>query len=282
MARILRIGGLDGLNAAPLQWGLARHRGTGPSSIHLTLRTPAGSAAALATGQADVALIPSIEVQRIPGVRIVEGISIAARRQVRSVILLTRGDPAALRHVALDQTSRTSVALLRVLLQNLFGVRPRFTTQPPDPTVMMEHCDGALLIADAALQAETDGWRVHDLAALWAGWTGLPFVFAVWAVAPGIHEPAIAGLLSRSRTEGLENLPLLVAREAARNKNPGRAILTAYLSELLHYTLGPREVASLERFFVEAQALDLIPERQPLRFYRRAEPGKRAAAGGAA
>jgi len=255
MASVLRIGGLDGLNAFPLQWGLdAENR----QDVELTLRSPAASAAALAAGETDVALVPSIELCRLAGVRVVPGLCIAARRRVRSVILLTRTSPASLQTVAVDRTSRTSVALLRILLHRRFGVSPRFIPAAPHAGRMLETAEGALLIADAALRAPTVGYQVHDLADLWFQWTGLPFVFAVWAAAPGTDLRQVTPLLRTARSAGLAALPRLVARHAARAGNPGGPELTAYLGELLHYSLGPREEESLRLFFTEAHALDII------------------------
>ena len=257
MQDILRIGGLDGLNAAPLQWGLGKDSASG---VELTLRSPVASAAALAAGEAHVALIPTVELARQPGLQVVPGLCVAARRRVRSVVLITRDGPEKLRRVSVDETSCTSVILLRLLLARRFGVRPVMEPCVAHVETMMARSDGALLIADAALRAPTSGWQVHDLAELWASWTGLPFVFAVWAARPGTDMARVEILLRGARADGLRHLPQLVARHATRHGNPGGPALTAYLGELLHYSLGPEEVLSMRRFFGEAHALDLIPE----------------------
>jgi chorismate dehydratase len=267
MARLLRFGGLDGLNAAPLQWGLTRGGLARRDDLRLTLRSPAESARALASGDADVALIPTIELQRRAGLQVIPGISVAARRRVGSVVLLTRDDPARLETIAVDRSSRTSVALLRILLQRRFGVWPRLVEHAPNPETMLGNHDGALLIADAALRAAHHDGQVHDLAELWAEWTGLPFVFAVWAARPGIDDPAVGEILAESRAEGLRHLADLVDEHAGRDGNPDEAELTAYYGEMLHYTLDSDEEASLARFFNEACALGLIPEVAPLRLY---------------
>jgi chorismate dehydratase len=280
MARLLRFGGLDGLNAAPLQWGLARGRLARRTDIRLTLRNPAESAQALASGDADVALIPTIELQRRAGLRVVPGISVAARRRVGSVVLLTRDDPGRLETIAVDRSSRTSVALLRILLQRRFGIWPRLVEHAPNPETMMGDHDGALLIADAALRAAHHDRQVHDLAELWADWIGLPFVFAVWAARPGIDDPAVGEILTDSRAEGLRHLPDLVDEHAGRHGNPEGPELTAYFSEMLHYTLGPDEEASLARFFDEACALGLISEVSPLKLYPTPPQAESAATGG--
>jgi chorismate dehydratase len=281
MEKVVRIAGLDGLNAAPLQWGLTRGRAAARHDLRLMLRNPAASAAALAAGEADVALTPSIELQHLPGVRAIPGICVAARRRVRSVVLISKREPADLRSVAVDRGSRTSVALLQILLTRLFGTRPRLAAHDADPEAMLSRHDGALLIADAALRAPDDRWQVHDLAELWADWTGLPFVFAMWAVRPGLEIPWLAQTLLDSRAEGMAHLGELVREHAARDGYPEAPALTAYLSELLHYTLGPEEEASLARFFSEARLLGLTPEVIPLRYYTVGEDPHRAAAGAA-
>jgi chorismate dehydratase len=212
---------------------------------------------------------------------VVPGISVAARRRVGSVVLLSRDDPGRLETIAVDRSSRTSVALLRILLQCRFGCWPRLVEQAPIPETMLGDHDGALLIADAALRAAHHDGQVHDLAELWADWTGLPFVFAVWAVRPGWDDPAVNEILAESRAEGLRRLPELVEEHAGRHGNPDELELTAYFSELLHYTLGADEEASLARFFQEACALGLIPEVSPLRLHPTRPQAENAAAGGA-
>lgn len=276
MDDILRIGGLDGLNAAPLQWGLGN---PAADRVELTLRTPAASAAALAAGEADVALIPTVELARQPGLTVVPGLCVAARRRVHSVVLITRDAPEKLRRVSVDETSRTSVALLRILLARRFNVQPALQPCAAHLDTMMAASDGALLIADAALRAPTTGYQVHDLAEIWAKWTGLPFVFAIWAARPGTDMARVETLLREARAHGLNHLPELVSRHAIRQGNPGGPALTAYLGELLHYSLGPEEERSVWRFFAEAHALDLIPDPMLHPFVDQVSGGKHALPG---
>lgn len=280
MTPSLHIHGLDALNAAPLQWDLGDVREVAGRRLRLTLGTPAAVSAAMTAGTADVALLPSIELQRIPDLTVVPGICVAARRRVRSVLLLARRAPESLASVAVDDTSRTSVALLRILLARRFGARPRFVHRPPDPEAMLREHDAALLIADVALRAAIPGVEVLDLAELWSEWTALPFVFAVWAVRPGVDLPAVTELLARSRAAGMRDLPHLVARHAARDGNPEGPSLMSYLGELLHYNLGPEEERSLARFFHEAHSLGLIAEPRPLRIGRYPGTRDRALVGG--
>jgi chorismate dehydratase len=261
---ISRISGLTGLNAAPLVWGLSEG-GLAPAGSAIALRTPAESAGALAAGEADLALIPAIELRRIPGLSLVPGICIAARRRVRSVVLLARRPLARLASVSVDPASRTSRTLVRILLQRRHGVDPRLVPGTGTLESRLERHDAALLISDAALQAGAGPWEAHDLAEAWAGWTDLPFVFAVWAVREGFDPVEASRFLERARQVGLEQIPRLAAEAASRPGFPGADELHAYLRELLHYDLGAREHASLARFFDEAASLgeleaDAAPE----------------------
>ncbi|MFQ5768668.1 MAG: menaquinone biosynthetic enzyme MqnA/MqnD family protein [Acidobacteriota bacterium] len=278
MTARFQIGGLDGLNAAPLLWGL-REDQPRAADIQLTLRHPVASARALEHGRANVALIPTISLQMMEGVRVVPGICIAAWRRVRSVLLLSRGKISRIKSIAVDRTSRTSVTLLRILLDRLHGIRPDLVAQEADPEAMLERHDAALLIADAALSADTTGLEVLDLAEQWAEWTGLPFVFAVWGVAPGVWRPDLTDLLAHSRAQGLGHLPRIATSHAGRCHLPGQETLISYLGELLRYTLGPQEETSLNRFYAEAHALDLLPRTRPLRFYDCSTNTSRAAVG---
>ena len=277
MSPVLRLHGLDSLNAAPLQWGLAVGPPVGRRRVELVLGTPAGAAAALAAGRADVALIPSIELQRIGGLTVVPGICVAARRRVRSVLLLARRDLSQLADVAVDCTSRTSAVLVRILLERRFGIRPRYVERPPDAGAMLREHDAALLIADAALRPAPAGVQVHDLAELWCEWTGLPFVFAVWAARGGVDIEAVTRRLERARADGRRNLSRLVAEHASRHGHPDVPTLMAYLGELLHYNLGPEEERSLDRFFQEAHDLGLLAGRRLLHVGSRSDAASECA-----
>ncbi|MFQ5718224.1 MAG: menaquinone biosynthetic enzyme MqnA/MqnD family protein [Acidobacteriota bacterium] len=279
MVSRLRIHGLDSLNAAPLQWGLADGSLIAGRPVEFATGTPAESAAALATNRADVALIPSIELQRIESLSVVPGICVAARRRVRSVLLLARREISQVRTVAVDTSSRTSAILVRILLQRRLGIEPTYVPCAPDAQAMLSRCDAALLIADAALGRTPPGVVSHDLAELWFEWTGLPFVFAVWAARPGLDMAALTGRLEEVRVEGRRHIPDLARRGATRPGLPDAPDLERYLRELLHYTLGPEEEASLLRFFDEAYRAGALHRIRPLRIAPRNVTPLRAFAG---
>ncbi|HXU44417.1 MAG TPA: menaquinone biosynthesis protein, partial [Thermoanaerobaculia bacterium] len=186
----LRVGIVNFLNSKPLAWGFLKghHADLFAPSYH----PPALVARLLAEGSLDIGLIPSIEVQRIPGLKVLPDLCVAATHEVRSVLLLTRGPIEEVERVALDQNSRTSVALLRILFLERWKTKPTYAPQRADVERMMSEADAALVIGDPALKVDRERYRVYDLAAEWRSLTGLPFVFAVWAVRPEVEFPDLS------------------------------------------------------------------------------------------
>ena len=168
------------LNSAPLVWSFLR--GSRRREVELLSdAAPARCADMLARGQADAALVPVIEYQRLPEVAVVPGVCVGARREVRSVVLVTRGaELKDVRTVALDTSSRTSAALVEIIFREFYGREPRLESSPPDVREMLKERDAALVIGDPAMTFPREGLRVHDMAALWREHTGLGFVFAMW------------------------------------------------------------------------------------------------------
>jgi len=264
-AAAVRVAAVDFLNTLPLVAEFLD--GRGPQGYSVERFSPAECAARLARGEADIGLIPSIEYARLPGLRIVPGTCIAAEREVRSVILLSRRPPSELTRIAVDPGSRTSVALLALLLQREGGPAPSFTpcTGPPEQA-LAEH-EAVLLIGDAALRARREGLHVLDLASEWAARTGLPFVFAFWAVRAGVRLPGPVAEFVAAQRRGLQTLDWRVA-DAARRAGVGVEEARRYFRKPLRYELGETELASLERFYSLAATAGLIPSAPRLRFYR--------------
>lgn len=253
-----RIAAFRYLNSLPLLHGLILRPLPGCDRIDLSLSTPAESARALAEGRADAALLPSIEAARIPGLRHLPGIAIATDKRVRSVIVIASRPIDQCRSLALDASSRTSVALLHILLARRFHCRPRLEVMPPDVEAMLSRHDGALLIADHALRPLPPGLVILDLAEEWHALTGLPFVFALWAVREGANFGAAeAELLTASLESGRRALPEIAATEAAALGLEIEAAL-AYLRENLSYRLGEAERAGLSRFLTLAAEEGLL------------------------
>jgi chorismate dehydratase len=261
---VLRVGVVDYLNSKPLAWGLLQGRHADRFAVGR--HSPARVAELLAQGDLDVGLVPSIELQRIPDLRVLPGLCIAATHEARSVLLVSRRPLGEVRRVALDEASRTSAALLRIVLADGYGVRPEYASRRADPEAMLADFDAALLIGDPALRVERERWLVWDLAAEWRRLTGLPFVFAVWAARPTADLPDLAGYFHDSLRHGLDSLEAIVAEAtAALGLQP--AEVEEYLTRNLRFELRAPEVAGLAEFHRRAHRHGLIEAPRPLVFW---------------
>jgi chorismate dehydratase len=257
----LRVGIVNYLNSKPLAWGFLKghHADLFAPSFH----PPALVARLLGQGNLDIGLIPSIEVQRIPNLRVLPDMCIAARHEVRSVILVSRVPITEVRRVALDQNSRTSATLLRILMRERWGLDPEYLHERPDPDRMLAEADAALIIGDPALRVDRERYQIVDLAAEWNELTGLPFVFAVWAVRPEVEIPDLPFYFKSSLRYGLSSLDTLV-RESAAEMGLDTSEVRSYLTENLSFFLRQEELAALEEFYRRAHAHGMILEPRPL------------------
>ena len=180
---------------------------------------------------------------------------------MRSVCLFHQGPLEAVRRVAIDTSSRTSVALLRLLLQARLSREPEYVPMPPDPAAMLAACDAALVIGDAALYFDSDVRR-WDLGQAWRELTGHPFVYAFWAGRPGAVQPTHVEALQVALAAGLRALP-----QIAQAWNTRAALGESYLRENIVFELGPAELQGLREFYRRAHAAGLIPRVPELRFY---------------
>ena len=268
-----RVATVEYLNARPLVWGFTH--GSRAGEVSLVHATPTRCAQSLQAGEVDVALIPSIEYLRIPGLTVLPGMAIASRRQARSVLLVSRVVAAEIRSVALDASSRTSAALLKILLQRRSRHRVSYHEMEPNLHRMLEARDAALLIGDAALVAQTSGLKVYDLAAEWHAMTGLPFVFAFWAVRPGTDLPQLTQLFLDSKMQGLAQRER-IAQEAASELGLAASDLGDYLQTNIHYDLGEEEIKALWLFYRLARESALVDSARELALH---ESGLRTAGG---
>lgn len=259
----LRLASVPFVNAEPLTWGFTHgpYRGLFDVSRVIPTRIPE----MIRSRQIDIGLIPSIEYQHLDGVEILPFLGIASKHRARSVFLASRVPLERVRRIALDENSRTSVALLKLLLAHRGLTHIEFREQAPSLQEMLEGNDAALLIGDAALTSDTRGLYVSDLAAEWFSVTGLPFVFAVWAVRSDLHLPDGLRPFMDSRSMGLANLPA-IARGAAERLHLPAATIEEYLRVNIHYHLATDEVRALDLFFRQARELGLVPRHRPIRF----------------
>ena len=269
----LRIAAIRFLNPAPLMWDFEHS----PLSNHLAERysidwmLPSECADRLASGAADIGLVPIATLATTPGLRILPGCTIASKGRVRSLLLVRRADRpiASLRSVAADTASRTTIAYARVLFHKWGNADVPFLPMAADLDAMLERADAAIVIGDPALLAlEERANRVertgemlvyHDLAEEWKMLTGLPFVSAVWAAAGGKasnHE--IAEDFVRSRDHGLQNIDILVS-EWSRKLPLSEETIRSYLTQNIHYTLDEECVEGMRGFFREAAQAGVLP-----------------------
>jgi chorismate dehydratase len=263
---MVRLGAVGYLNARPLVYGLDR-------SLRFLLRfdVPSTCAALLHDGAIDIGLIPSIEYLRGGPYSIVPDLAIASRGQVASVMLYTTRPIADVRSIAMDTSSRTSVALVRVLCAKLFKIDPKIESSGPDLRAMLGRCDAALIIGDNALfqPPNTDPLlpvEAVDLGQAWMGLTGLPFVYAFWAGRADALEEGDVAALQQARDAGVA-ASNEVAREYLRDSPALQAVGMRYLRDNIKYHLGDEERAGLELFYRYASEIGVAPGFDGLRFY---------------
>ncbi len=262
------------LNPAPLMWDFEHP----PLDAVLARRyqidrmMPSECADRLANGTADLGLIPIAALATNPSLRILPGCTIASKSRVRSLLLVRRIDQplTAIRTVAADTASRTTIAYSRILFHKWGNPSVEYVPMLADLDRMLERADAAILIGDPALLAleertnrmeRTDESLVyHDLAQEWLDLIGLPFVSAVWAAVPGsaVDEHVVDDLI-QSRKHGLENIDNLVVEWGARLPIPEQTI-SDYLSFNIHYLLDEDCIEGMRGFFRLAAEIGVLPE----------------------
>jgi chorismate dehydratase len=241
--------------------------------------TPAECAAMLASGAADIGLVPVAAFASNPSLTVIPGCTIASRDHVRSIILAVRNPEGVygVRRVALDTSSLTSAAYTKILFARYWNTTPEFVPHEPNLDAMLQSADAALLIGDPALVAlehrRNREYRTgehliyYDLAHEWRTFSGTVWVSALW----GVRSEAIAGKsglsmeivedFERSRDEGRKNIDTLAA-EWARRIPVSRAVIRAYLTENIWYILDDDCIHGLDLFYryaVECGALPAAP-----------------------
>jgi chorismate dehydratase len=260
--RVVRLGAVSYLNSEPHVHGLEHD-----PAFRLEREVPSRVARRLSAGEVDLGLVPSIEYA-FGDYAIVPGAAVGSRGPVRSVCLFHHGPLERVRRVALDTSSRTSAALVKILLKERLGRSPQYVPMGPSLVDMLAVADAALLIGDPALDHEGDVCRL-DLGEAWMRLTGLPFVFAFWAGRAGAVSAQGVRRLQAALSAGTGALPEIALRYAAGD--PVRAAkYETYLRENIVYRLDEDEQAGLREFFRRAHALSLIPAVPELRFHAEA------------
>ncbi len=256
VAARLRVGAVPFLNARPLVFGL--EQGIARERVELQYDVPSVLASRMAAGDLDVALLPTIELARIPGLVVVPGLGISARGPAASVILVCKKPLAEVKSVALDPDSRTSNALVQVLFRETWKTRPLFSMGASDLAASLLKHDAAVRIGDKALfEPLPAGTEAVDLGAAWTRARGLPFVFAVWAARSGVVDREIYDALHQSKRQGLRVLDLIALDYTWRGiQDPEKSL--DYLTRNMSYRLGAPELASLGSFLASARSAGVL------------------------
>jgi chorismate dehydratase len=280
----LRVAAIGFLNPAPLMWDFdhAPHAAELAARYQVDSMMPSECADRLAGGQADIGLVPIAALATVPGLRILPGCAIASKGRVRSLLLVHRAARplAALRGVAADTASRTTLAYARILFHFYGNPSVPFIPMAADLDAMLDRADAAILIGDPALLAlEERANRVErtgeelvylDLAEEWNAVMDVPFVSAVWGAAPGLEMKSAPGLASetadpivedliRSRDHGLANIDSLV-REWSKKLPLSEQTIQSYLTSNIHYVLDDECIEGMRVFFQKAAECGALPD----------------------
>lgn len=269
------------LNTAPLVWGFTNGPLRGKYDLSFTI--PSQCAEDLRAGRADVAIIPAIEYQRIPGLAILPDMAIASKNQVRSLLIVAKKPIEEVKTFALDSSSRSTQALTRILCAEKWRIAPQFAEALPDLPEMLHNSDAALMIGDPALRIslgiEKNSWPgapgqtvchtaplgitssellyVYDVVAEWRALTGLPAVLAVWAVRRELATAELTADFQASRDFGLSHLGE-ISYEAAQDLELPQRALESYLRDNIDFSLDAENRRGLELYFQHAAKLGLI------------------------
>lgn len=287
----LRISIVEFLNTAPLVWGFTDGPLAGKYDLSFTV--PSQCAEALRRGDADVAIIPSIEYQRMDNLAALPGMAIAAKQEVRSLLVVAKRPIETARRIALDTSSRSTAALVRLLAAEQWRIQPEFVDAAPDAAAMLRQADAALVIGDPALRislkmealaGKTPGGGeccqgdpeempvpgfetlyVYDVVHQWRQMTGKPCVLAIWAGRREALTPEVCADFLASKQYGLERVREIAEAASIKLDLPPRA-LERYLTENIHFDLDEENLAGLRLYFEKAAAAGLIPRARPVEF----------------
>ena len=278
--RRLRISAISYLNTAPLMWDF-EHANIA-TNFEISYTFPSACARALQDGAADIGIIPAAAYTTIPDLSILPGIAIAAKRAVRSILLVSKVPLEKIKTVALDRSSMTSVALAKILFAKWLGGPRDYRPMAPDLDHMLSTCDAGLLIGDPALQIDRSKFVTLDLAEEWNRRTGKAFVFAFWAVRRDAirderQASELAQIFQASRDHGL--LPESISR-IAKDWAPQLSLteqnVIDYLTRNIHYELDNECLDGLNLYYRYAAEIGALPPAPDL-FFAGAGPAGRSA-----
>jgi len=283
----LRISIVQYLNTAPLVWGFTN----GPlhGKYDLSFTVPSQCSEDMRTGRADVAIIPAIEYQRIDDLVILPDMAIASKKQVRSLLIVSKKPVEQVESFALDRSSRSTQALTRILCAEKWKTAPEFFEATPDLAEMLEQADAALLIGDPALRislgiekdshAGAEGQTicpaatlgisssellyVYDVVSEWRSLTELPAVLAVWAARRDVATLEVTADFLASRNFGLSHIPE-ISNDASIDLELSASAIETYLRRNIDFSLDSENRRGLDLYYRHAARLGLIPEAKPI------------------
>lgn len=262
--RLPRLAASSYLNSAPLIWSFTN--GTKRAEVIIGDAVPSECADLLSRGAVEAALVPVIEYQRIGEIYLAPGVCVGSKERVRSVVLVTRAeDLKKVRSVALDESSRTSATLVKIIFQEFMGVEPAWQTAVPDLQRMLKENDGALIIGDPGMTFSRKGFHVWDLASLWRQYTGLGFMFAMWMIRDDATSAARNLDFKGARDEGLASLGEIVAHYE-NLLSLSHEDMIEYLTNNISFAPDETMEQGMRLYFELAYKHGLIQEVKPLRF----------------
>jgi chorismate dehydratase len=262
---MIKTGVVEYLNTLPLIYGLQKGRLS--HKFELIKNVPSRLADDLKELLLDIALIPAIEYARLKGTfYIVPDLCIGADGPVKSVSLFFKKELSDIRRVALDTSSRTSVAMARLILSEKYNIKPEFISMKPDLNQMLKSADAAVMIGDIALEEgmRTPHWL--DLAEEWKEWTGYPFVFALWAARDLEFPSNQLKLLSESLDLGMEHIDD-IAEEYAQTHPQDKKFYADYLRNNIQYRLTEDHLEGLRAFWEMSFYHGLTEQIPDIRFF---------------
>ncbi|MGH9682577.1 MAG: menaquinone biosynthetic enzyme MqnA/MqnD family protein [Candidatus Acidiferrales bacterium] len=290
----LRVSIVEYLNTAPLVWGFTEGPLAGKYDLSFTV--PSQCAEALRRGDVDVAIMPAIEYQRMEGMVILPGMSVAAKGEVRSILVVSKQPIDRAKRIALDTSSRSSSALVRLLAAGAWDISPEFVDAAPDASAMLADADAALVIGDPALrialkmeflfakkpraglldvccQGDADELPVpgfpsvfvYDVAYQWREMTGEPCVLAIWAGRRDKITPEVVADFQTSKDFGLAHIEDIAEAASVKLDLPASS-LESYLRDNIDFSLDEENLAGLKLYFDECAAAGLIPRARPMEF----------------
>ena len=287
----LRISIVEYLNTAPLVWGFAE--GPLEGKYELSFTVPSQCAEALRRGDVDVAIIPSIEYQRMENVVVLPGMAVAAKGEVRSILVVSKRPIDLAKRIALDSSSRSSAALVKLLAAGYWGIKPEYVEAAPDPSQMLKEADAALIIGDPALRVAlkmealaaklpgggsccqgdpedmpVPGFEtvfVYDVAYQWREMTGKPCVLAIWAGRRDAITPEVVADFQESKRYGMEHIREISEAASVKLDLPAKA-LERYLVNNIDFNLDAENLEGLRLYYEKSAVAGLIPSNSPIEF----------------